>query len=401
MKKKVQSWLGVFKQETDYKEVTEYSDLLEHLEQGYKPSGSFHSYNRQALHEKTIVLKGRFDKLKYNPICETIQVGAGVSIREVMEELLKHDRKLLNSGNYFEQTFVGAAIGGTHGYGLHSALADSVLQFEGVFDIAGELFIMIANHPNDLRNPYLKAVTWAVVATEPTKSYKVTNCVCNLSDIGPNVDGIAQAYAVLPYSDPQNPVCMIAQYETNTEVKVGDIAPKKRTRPWHWWRVKLWWKIDQFLPTSRKIIQRVLNFIKLKPFVIYTHPNDYDALYDPDPGLTGTTGSVSFTRWAYRPTHTCYNISVFARPEDTADIILFATSEAEKLKSTLLRCFIAVRCLQGQSHVDFVGNSDGDRDAIDLYCSPKHAKYLIELQTRIQNKFDVRPHYGKTVLRRR
>lgn len=400
MDKKVESWLGVFKKLTKYEEVGDYSSLLKLLEQGYKPSGSFHSYNRAALHDKTIKITGRFDKLEYSEKYEVIQIGASTTIRQIMEELLKYDRKLLNSGNFFEQTFIGAAITGTHGYGENSPLADSILQFEGVYDVNGELFVMVSHDPSDLRHPDLKAVTWAVLATAPTESYKVTNCVCKLSDVGPNVKGIAQAYAVLPYSNPQDPVCLIAHYESNTDVIVPKMKRYKRTRPWQWWRVKLWWKFDQYLPFTRRFIQRVLNFIKLKPFVIYTHPHDYDALYDPDPGLTGTTGKVSFTRWAYRPTHTGYNVSLFAKPEDTADIITFAIEQSDRLKRTLLRSFIAVRCLQGQSRVDFAGNADGPRDAIDFYCTPKHAKYLIELQRRIQDNFDVRPHYGKTVFKR-
>lgn len=392
-KKFIYSWLEVFKKRALVTEVSNYEDLYARLNEGFRVSGNFHSYNKSALHKKVIQLRGEFETLQYNPYCKTIRVGAATKIKAIMEELVKHGRTLPNSGNFFEQTIGGAILGCTAGFGKSASIADAALQMEATFLIGGELFTYVTDDISLAKNESFRAVTHLVLKTIPTRSFKVTNCVCNLSDV--KNDNTMKAYAVLPYSDPNDPVCLIANYEINTTGKVASSVRRKKARPWHWWRVKLWWKIDQFFPPLRRWIQRALNFLKLKPFVIYTDPNDWDALYDPAPGLSRK--HADFTRWSYRPTFVAWNTALYVHPADTKDLIRYAVSESEKLKSTLLRCFIGVRPMTDKSSVAFTGNAEGPVDAVDFYCSPKDSKYLIQLQKRIQKKFMTRPHHGKTV----
>lgn len=394
-RQRVYSWLKVYSRRSIVKQAKFYTDLEWYLKRGYKTSGTFHSYNKSALHNKIVQLDGHFKTIEYNKLCETVRIGGGAKIKDIMVELLKHGRRLPNSGNHFEQTFAGAAITGTHGFGKEASMADFVLSFEAYYKVRWrKVELRTSSDPSDLRHPDLVSVTYLILKTKPVQSFKVTNCVCRLSDIKPTDK--ARAYAILPYSH-KDPITMIAEYENNDEVEVADIPVRKRTRPIQWWRVKLWWFFDGYFPMLRKIIQRNLNYLKMKPFTVYTHPNDYDALYDPDPGLTGQTGGIKFSRWAYRPTYVAYNVSVFSNPSETVDIVRFAIRRSEELKSSLLRCFIAVRELSDQSRVSYTGNARGAVDAIDLYCSPRNAKHLVKLQKEIQSKFDVRIHYGKTV----
>lgn len=395
---KVYSWLKVFRHKTKLKHIHEYRDLIKYLKRGYKVSGRFHSYNKASLHDKTIVLDGAFNRIKYNPVCKTIRVGAAVQIKTIMKRLSKHGRRLPNSGNFFEQTFAGAAVTGTHGFGNGASMADAVLQFNAVVIENGKYIYVTGNEPDLLRDPSVVCITDLIIKTLPEQSFEVTNCVCTLSDLKPAEENIARAFAILPYSDQKDPVCLIAEYKIADSIPPKtSSAPRKRVRPWQWWRVKLWWLIDGWFPPLRRVVQRVLSFIKLKPFKVYTDPKDYDALYDPDPGLTGQTGGIKFSRWSYRPTYTCYNIALFCEPDKTKELIMYAIKESESIKRTLLRCFIGVRQLSDTSSCRFTGNARGPVDAIDFYCSPKHAEYLIQLQRKIQREFDVRPHYGKTV----
>jgi hypothetical protein len=412
-KRWVYSWLKVFRQKALVKRAYYYDDLEFYLQNDFKVAGSFHSYNRSALHHKIVLLEGIFKVLQYNPICKTITVGAGVKVHEIMEELSKHGRRLINSGNFFKQTYVGAAINGTHGFGKNASIADQIIRIGG--------FQRIGIYPerfencswDDVQSMDLMSITAVTLNTAPEQSFKVTSCVCTLSEIDQHVEPlkasyrehnedvvISSAYAVLPYSDKEDPVTLVAFYEDNNEVDVGDVPQKrKRVRPWHWWRVKLWWMIDGWFPPLRRYVQRAISFLKLKPFVVYTHPKDFDALYDPDPGLTGQTGGIKFSRWAYRPTYTCYNIALFVKPEDIEQVLRFSIDESERIKKTLLRCFIGCRVMCDKSDVWFTGNAHGPMVAVDWYCTPKNAKYLIQLQQAIQKKFNVRPHLGKTVLR--
>ena len=403
----IQSWTGVFKQSAQVIDVADHAELREALKFPAKVIGSLHSYNDSALFHRVIRLG---DEFKYLSIGydSTLAVGAATQIKDIMQYLLEYNLRLPNSGNFREQTVAGALIGGTHGFGMQASMADMVTTFAGYFRGRDrDIVWRTGQSPSDLRNPDLLAVTDMILKVVPLQSVEVTNCVCRLSDIKPHTTDSARAYAVLPYSG-DDPVCTIADYRPATTTKedgtkqvvdydgsADEPLYKKGRLPWKWWRLKAWWAIDAFFPPLRRWVQRGLSFIEMKPFTITTHPRDIDALYDPYPGPDGS--SLRFSRWAYRPTFTCYNTALFVLPEDVEEVVRFAISESEMIHRTLLRCFIGVRELRDSSNVTFAGNFEGPVSAVDLYCSPKHADKLIALQKRIQDKFWTRPHHGKTV----
>ena len=102
--------------------------------------GQSHSYNGvQVVPGVTAMMmrEGGIKTLSYDPASETVRVGASVSVRDLKLFLRdEHGRGLHNSGNYMEQSVVGALATGTHGFGPRAVMADSVVEL--TFDGAGQ-----------------------------------------------------------------------------------------------------------------------------------------------------------------------------------------------------------------------------------------------------------------------
>ena len=98
----------------------------------YSCVGQSHSYNGvQVVPGVTAMMmrEGGIKTLSYDPASETVRVGASVSVRDLKLFLRdQHGRGLHNSGNYMEQSVVGALATGTHGFGPRAVMADSVVD---------------------------------------------------------------------------------------------------------------------------------------------------------------------------------------------------------------------------------------------------------------------------------
>ena len=113
--------------------------------------GQSHSYNGvQVVPGVTAMLmrEGGLKTLAYDPASETVRVGASVSVRELKLFLRDgHGRGLLNSGNYMEQSVIGALATGTHGFGPRAVMADSVIELT-FLDGAGQRVTLRRGDPN-------------------------------------------------------------------------------------------------------------------------------------------------------------------------------------------------------------------------------------------------------------
>ena len=79
--------------------------------------GSRHSYNDCFYSHSILVSLAEFTELgPVDPQRLTITVGAGITIRELCDHLDKQGYALPHAGSAGQQTFVGAAITGTHGF---------------------------------------------------------------------------------------------------------------------------------------------------------------------------------------------------------------------------------------------------------------------------------------------
>lgn len=438
---KIKSWMGAYRKEAKHTLANNLDELKSALTEGGAVVGNFHSYSKCALHDHVIQLGEGFKQLEYREADQTCTVGAACTIREVMEFLLEQDRRLINHGNHMGQTFVGACLTGTHGFGPDATMADQVVEWTAMC-YEGE-----QRDLNDIEWRWLDGpnrfvpITKVRIKTAPLTQYHVTNCICKLSQMqefhavgvparaGPLMLEFHQkeqrAYAVLPYSG-NDPVCIVAEYEsmpsTTWDVAIGKSKshvkgylcetcrsgwriygaceecgkPASTPKKSHgsWWRIKLFWAFDSTFPFVSRWLSKSLNFFAQKEWTTITNPCDLDALYDTAPGVSLDT--LNFALWAMKPTFRWHNNAYFVKPEETADFIEALIEEANKIKHGMLRGFIGVRELTTKSKIPFAGNSEGPVNAIDVYFKPKHVKYAEQLQA-IMEPLAVKMHRGKRV----
>lgn len=374
MKQLIQSWMGAYQMESDVQVAETFEDLERLVNDGYKIVGNHHSYNRSALHQKCFRLGKEFRFATYSQDGVAL-VGAAATIKDVMETLAKRGQRLPNHGNNMTQTLVGACKGGTHGFGEASTMQDMVLVEHKVHGIV-----------------------WAVtIRTFPLTQYEVTNCVCPLSEIGPQSEN-ERAFAVMPYSG-VDPICIVADYkELPLSLTSSTDKKLKYNVPASWWRLKLFWRIDALFPSLRRFTQRLLNFGKMQTWTARTDPQDLDAKYHQAPGVSMEDHSlVGFLLWSYKPTHTSHNMALACQPGQTEQVIKFAVEEANRIKKGFLTCFIGVRELKDQSPTPYAMNHRGPANALDFYCLRKDFRCMEKLQFAIQEKFEVVPHRSKSV----
>lgn len=383
----IKSWLNVH---TENAIVFDCDDLIElqKLVDGFPKAravGKSHSYNRSALHKKIIRLGPSFDyvdKLDGNRFV----IGAATSIEDVMLKLREYGLRLPNSGNHRQQTFVGACIGGTHGFGENATMMDCVKTIRSIETVVYEVEI--------------EAV--------PLTVYEVTHCVCPLSDLKEQSETSARSYAVMPYSG-KDPLCIISEYRDmpditdeerdefgwlNNEEMADRENPRWETEKKTWWRIRVIQWLQKTFPLFQRCGQKLLNFAKMRKWKEITDINDIDALYHPWP--EADRGPIKNSKWLYwsqRPTYQYYNICLAAKPEQTQEII----KRIIELGNNKLSGFLGVRELKDKSNYEKALNFDGPRNAIDIYVYPKHADIAHKVQKQIEKEFEVRLHPSKSI----
>lgn len=393
----LQSWLGVFKQPGLKIEVDSLVDLrkaiIDYPEA--KVVGKFHSYNRAALAPVVIIIGPEISKKYFDPFDKTLSVSGAITIEDAMNYCLMHGRRLISSGNHRAQSLIGATLT-THGFGPKAFMAEAVESFIAI-NSDGE--VVAGHNASQMYDENIRCIFSITIKTAPLTSYEVTNCVCRLSKIDPDVKDVARAFAVLPYSG-DDPVCIVADYRQKSyHLPIMPEKPKKPVLskfPWRFWRVKLWWWVDCTFPFLRKIIQRALSYTKTREWKVITDATDIDSMYHAWPSVD-SIHDPKFMLYAYRPTYICHNTALFFHLEDLKAALKFAIDEANEIDPTLLRCFIGVRILSTKSDIWWAGNYGRPVAAVDLYCSPKKAHKLIQLQRRLQANFKTISHRGKTV----
>lgn len=390
-RKKLQSWLGIYTITSDNTMVNNIGELEEALKLAARPIGSLHSYNRIALHRRSISLGPNFEFMKYNEATETLYCGAGAKVKDVMNFLKHRSRKLINCGNHREQTMAGVALT-THGFGLNSMVADSVVRFMG-FDQD----IDLVNSEDVSRMPELLAIVALEMKTEPVQSYNFTSCVCKLDDL--KWEG-QMACSILPYSSKSNPVSIISKFEINENNTYEALKTQKlKFGLFKNWRLNLWWFIDCAFPVLRRIAQKTINFIKIPVTKITTNPDDIDFLYHPWPSTDSIHHEgTNMLLWSQKPTYTCFNLSFCIDVKEFNECIKYIIKESDKIDRYLLRCFIGCRFLDGRSDITWAYNHKGPVVAIDLYCTPKKHESLIKLVNQVRDSFDVILHKAKSVV---
>lgn len=399
------SWLGVFKKTGLYEEISTMDRLIEAVKENrdLSVSGSFHSYNARALQgTKNIKLVGDafsgIELIKQEDGTYNVVLGSAATVESVMNYLLDRGFRLVNAGNYRKQTMVGAILGGTHGFGPRASLADAVnaywyLDDKGKFQSSKNIGAMIKK----------KCILGVSMDIERVGSFKVTAQQKTLSDLQLLPDQ-RKAFLILPYTDEENPMVIETCYYPIEESATPALFSKKKAWdiPMSAWKLKLFWGLDSLFPCFRSLLQKILNYVRIPSWELITSPRDIDSLYHPWPGIDDINNKPKFSLWAFKPTYTGYNISLFFEESDFKEAVLDICHIANNPKATgfkrnFLFSFIGCRYLSDTTNVSFVGNHKKRVVAVDIYSKPKHAQELIDLQRYLQDNYSARSHRGKTV----
>ncbi|MBO6769437.1 MAG: FAD-binding protein [Erythrobacter sp.] len=411
-KRWIRSWINVFRCETEARVPADEARLAELLREGkFSCVGKSHSYNGvQVVPGVTAMMmrEGGLTTLAYDPATETVRVGASVSVRDLKLYLRdEHGRGLHNSGNYMEQSVIGALATGTHGFGPRAVMADSIVELT-FLDGAGQR-VTLKRGESDFAYVALSFGTIApivelVLETKPLEPYVSVSSMSRLSKLDELKQGsIAANWAVLPYTDKDDPVIMLhalAECDKGQEPPAHPEA--KGGSGWFAkWFLKRYYKFDKFLPWLRRPLQRFIDWLDLKQSErVITDPGDLDYLYDPKPGLKENR-APSITRGLFSTTYTGYNLAFFVPLEKAPAVVKYIIREADALRDLgfFLKGIISVRELPGKAGPHFAANARRSMAAIDLFADPRDYAWLERLQRLVMHyEPATRPHFGKSAL---
>ncbi len=411
-KRWIRSWINVFRTETEARVPADEATLARLIGEGnFCCVGKSHSYNGvQVIPSATAMMmrEGGLDGLSYDPATETVRVGASVSVRDLKLFLRdEHGRGLHNSGNYMEQSVIGALATGTHGFGPRAVMADSIVELT-FLDGAGKRVRLKRGDPEF---PYV-ALSFGTIApiielvleTKPLEAYVSVSSMSRLSKLDELKQGsIAANWAVMPYTDPEDPVIMLHALSPCAKGEEPPAHPEAKggSGKFAAWFLKRYYKFDRFLPAFRRPMQRFIDWLDLKQSErVITDPGDLDYLYDPKPGLKENR-APSITRGLFSTTYTGYNLAFFVPLEKAPAVVKFIIREADALRDLgfYLKGIISVRELPGEAGPHFAANATDPMAAIDLFADPRDYAWLERLQRLVmQYEPDTRPHFGKSAL---
>lgn len=407
----VESWMGVFFGYAHVTPVASEAQLRDAIAGGaYSCLGQRHSYNGiQVISGITALDMGKsgLKACTYDPVSETATCGPSLKIVELKQELLKHRRKMLNSGNYMEQTVIGALTGGTHGYGAQGVVAQSVSALT-FLDGKGEPVTLKAGDPDF---PYaalsfgtIGPIISVTLHTAPLEAYQSDAWITRLSKKAALSRGaIAVTAAFVPYSNPDDPLIMLhtlrpAKPGKNARQTSAPLYSPKRLMEA---LLKRLWAFDRTVPAFRYYLQRAADKLDIRNHKrIITEPEDLDYLYDPDPGLKSQRPPDLLTGF-FATTFTAYNLAVFVPMARTDEVVRFIMREAQTLrkKGFVLKSMISIRELADASDLPFAGNFGEPVAAIDLFSDVRDYAWLERLQAMVIAAFPgVRPHWGKSMI---
>lgn len=407
----VRSWMGVFTGLAHVTSPPSEAALIGALEgRPYSCIGQSHSYNGiQVIPGITALHLGKaaFKDAHYDPVSKTATCGPSVSVRELKELLRAHGRRMLNSGNYMAQTVIGALMGGTHGYGEQAVMAQAVTSLT-FLDGRGQKVTLNRGDPDfpyaALSFGMIGPIFSVTLRTAPLESFQSDAWVTRLSKKAALARGaIAVTAAIVPYSDPADPLIML---HTLRPVRAGK-GPRQARAPLLTLKgliealLRRLWAFDRMVPAARYWLQRAADRIDPRSHRrLITAPDDLDYLYDPEPLLKSQRAPDLLTGF-FSTTFTAYNLAFFVPLDATEAVVRFIMEEARRLRPLgfVLKSLISVRECADASDLPFAGNFGGPAAAIDLFADVRDYAWLERLQRAVSSAFPgVRPHWGKSAL---
>ena len=410
-KRWVRSFIHVFRTLTEARIPKDETSLGKLIAEGkYCCVGQSHSYNGvQVIPGVTAMLmrEGGLKAMSYDPVSQTVRVGASVSIRDLKTYLRdEHYRGLLNSGNYMEQSVIGALATGTHGFGPRAVMADSIVELT-FLDGAGNRVTLSRGDPEFAHGALsfgtIAPIVELVLETKPLEPYISVSSMSRMSKLAELKQGaMAVNWAVMPYTDPDDPVIMLHVLSQCDKSQGPGAHPKASgSGKIAAWVLKHYYRLDRFLPRLRRPMQQFIDWLDLKQSErVITDPGDLDYLYDPKPGLKESR-APSITRGLFSTTFTGYNLAFFVPLEKAPAVVKFIMREADDLRDLgfYLKGIISVRELPDTARPHFAANAHQPMAAIDLFADPRDYAWLERLQRLVmQYEPDTRPHFGKSAL---
>lgn len=408
---RVESWMRIFFGDAYVRAIATKEDLIAVLPQGeYSCIGQSHSYNGiqvvpgiTALHMGQSQLK----QCDYDPETQTAICGPSVKIVELKQVLLKHRRRMLNSGNHMEQTVIGALTGGTHGYGKAAVIAQSVTELTFLDGRGAQVTL----RQGDADFPYA-ALSFGTIGpiiavrlrTAPLASFQSDAWITRLSRKAALARGAAAVTAAfVPYSDPADPLIMLHTLRPAMAGKAARASGASifSAKGLITFALRQLWAFDRMVPAFRYWLQRAANRLDLRSHKrVITDEEDLDYLYDPEP-LLKTQRAPDLLTGFFSTTFTAYNLAFFVPVARADDVVRFIMLEAEKLRPLgfVLKSMISIRELSDASDLPFAGNFGQPMAAVDLFADVRDYAWLERLQRAVTSYFpEVRPHWGKSAI---
>ena len=444
---RIYSWKKIFSSDVTPIISADEDALIEAVRAGdYSCLGKSHSFNGIQITMGSNCLdlaKSGFCNLQFDPETRRLTVSASNTIQEAKEAIRIDDKKikkgqswqegysLFNSGNYMQQTLIGALVTGTHGYGERPVMADAIVSLT-FLDEAGESHTLHRDDEDDGKREAFKYVALSfgtigpivevVLEVMPNRAYRSETWIGKFSQKEQWSKGaVATSYLILPYSDPQDPVMLL---HCLFDPRPGDPEPKNPEinnsslfsgRRFAECILRYYWALDRLFPWFRR---RLHKWISARRWISSKKPayhkfetinsNDMDFLYDPEPGLStkrritkiGDTFS-SILQGMFSTTHTSYNLAFFVPLEKAPVVVRFIMNEAIQFADLgfYLKNLIGVRELPGKSDLPFAGNFKGPVVAIDLFADVRDYAWLERLEREVLYYCpETRPHWGKSAI---
>jgi FAD/FMN-containing dehydrogenase len=408
---RVESWMRIFFGDAYVRAIATQDELIAALPKGeYSCIGQSHSYNGiqvipgiTALHMGQSQLK----QCDYDPETQTAICGPSVKIVELKQVLLKHRRRMLNSGNHMEQTVIGALTGGTHGYGEAAVIAQSVTELT-FLDGRGE---KVRLRQGDRDFPYaalsfgtIGPIISVTLRTAPLTRFQSDAWITRASKRAGLARGaLAVTAAFVPYSDPADPLIMLHTLRQATEGKRARTSSASifSAKGLMEFALRRLWAFDRLVPAFRYWLQRAADAVNPRSHKrIITDEEDLDYLYDPEP-LLKTQRAPDLLTGFFSTTFTAYNLAFFVPLARTDEVVRFIMLEAKALRPLgfVLKSMISIRELSDASDLPFAGNFGQPMAAVDLFADVRDYAWLERLQRAVTSYFpDVRPHWGKSAI---
>lgn len=384
--------------------VTEVADIVRAVRdrgETLRVVGAKHSYNDCFYSHQTLISLARFDHIgELDEERGTVTVGAGVTVQSLCDHLDARGHTLRWAGNSGTQSFVGAALTGTHGYARDGGLLAELIV--GLRVVTGTGEVMELAGEADLRALRVSLGTLAVVVRATVeverKSRYVTYALETIDEdeLVETLPRLGKEHAYLRFfpnrlkpsrmsvltidpaeSVPDADSLARIRYIDQTDPPAHVVAVLRSALANRWVRACL-----ARLPSPRIRMSVVAEFSSLM-FVNAGITNRWHRLV----GLVYQAWNNDRTR----------NVEIAIRPEDFATFLSAYRESTRAYPSHARDVYFTGRYVGGSRRTLLGANYERDVVFIDIHVTKSNgaSDFLRDLEERVSKSIPTRPHWGK------